>query len=132
MPNVIKSGSLNLLEPSGPVQACAGITLSLLLLLPLPSLSYGNHMDFGVPLVSYPMDTALFFPVLKRLECDIKHSPSPIVDVSNASRLISMFSVHLRGLIASNRDDLILTVINYSSTGDLILTFFNYSSTRNY
>jgi len=32
VPNVLKSGSLNLLEPSGPVQACNGITLP----LPLP------------------------------------------------------------------------------------------------
>ena len=29
MPIVLKSGSLNLLEPSGPVQACNGIALSL-------------------------------------------------------------------------------------------------------
>jgi len=29
----MKSGSLNLLEPSGPVQACIGIALPLLLLL---------------------------------------------------------------------------------------------------
>jgi hypothetical protein len=29
MPNVLKSGSLNLLEPSGPVQACNGIALPL-------------------------------------------------------------------------------------------------------
>jgi len=34
VPIVLKSGSLNLLEPSGPVQACNGIAL----LLPLPSL----------------------------------------------------------------------------------------------
>ena len=32
MPIVLKSGSLNLLEPSGPVQACNGIALP----LPLP------------------------------------------------------------------------------------------------
>ena len=29
MPTVLKSGSLNLLEPSGPVQACKGIDLPL-------------------------------------------------------------------------------------------------------
>jgi len=29
MPTVLKSGSLNLLEPSGPVQACNGIVLPL-------------------------------------------------------------------------------------------------------
>jgi len=29
VPNVLKSGSLNLLEPSGPVQACSGIALPL-------------------------------------------------------------------------------------------------------
>ena len=31
VPIVLKSGSLNLLEPSGPVQACNGIALPLLL-----------------------------------------------------------------------------------------------------
>jgi hypothetical protein len=30
VPIVLKSGSLNILEPSGPVQACRGITLPLL------------------------------------------------------------------------------------------------------
>ena len=30
MPTVLKSGSLSLLEPSGPVQACNGIALSFL------------------------------------------------------------------------------------------------------
>jgi len=29
VPTVLKSGSLNLLEPSGPVQACNGIALPL-------------------------------------------------------------------------------------------------------
>ena len=29
MPSVLKCGSLNLLEPSGPAQACTGITLPL-------------------------------------------------------------------------------------------------------
>jgi hypothetical protein len=33
VPTVLKSGSLNLLEPSGPVKACNGITLPLLSLL---------------------------------------------------------------------------------------------------
>ena len=33
MPNVLKSGSLNLLEPSWPVQACNGIALPLPLFL---------------------------------------------------------------------------------------------------
>jgi len=32
VPIVLKSGSLNLLEPSGPVQACNGIALPLLCL----------------------------------------------------------------------------------------------------
>jgi len=36
VPIVLKSGSLNLLEPSGPVQACNGIALPLP--LPLPTL----------------------------------------------------------------------------------------------
>jgi len=75
-------------------------------------------MDFGVPLASYPMDTAVFYPALKRLDCEGKHSLSSSVDVSNASRLISKFSVHLRGLIARYRDDLNLTFLNYSSAGN--------------
>jgi len=35
VPIVLKSGNLNLLEPSGPVQACNGIALPLPLPLPL-------------------------------------------------------------------------------------------------
>jgi hypothetical protein len=114
----MKSGRLSILETSGSVQICTGIALSLLLPLSLPSLSYGNHMDFGVPLVSYPVDTAVFYPILKWLECEGKHSPSPSVDVSNARHLISMFSVHLRGLTARYRDDLIFTFFNYYLTGN--------------
>ena len=41
MPTVLKSGSLNLLEPSGLVQACNGIAL----LLPL-HLLYDRILDF--------------------------------------------------------------------------------------
>ena len=36
MPNLLKFGSLNVLEPSRPVQACNGIALPLPLPLPLP------------------------------------------------------------------------------------------------
>jgi len=66
VPTVLKSGSLSLLEPSGPVQACNGIALS----LPLPdkeidtkgevlfvyfSLVNTNLRRFSFsPLVSYP------------------------------------------------------------------------------
>ena len=32
MPTVLKSGSLNLLEPSGPVQTCTGIALPFILI----------------------------------------------------------------------------------------------------
>jgi len=93
----MKSGSLNLLEPPGPVQTCTGIVLSLPLPLLLPSLSYSNNIDIGVPLVSYPMEIVVFYSVLKRLEREGKLSPLPTVDVSNARCLISMFSLHLRG-----------------------------------
>jgi len=101
----MKSGSLNLLEPPGSVQTCTGIVLS----LSLSFLSYGNHIDFGVPLVSYPMGIAVFYSVLKRLKREGKLSPLPTLVVSNARHLISMFSVHLLGLIARYRDDMILT-----------------------
>jgi len=46
VPTVLKSGSLNLLEPSGPVQACNGIALPLPLLqvvLPSVELNIGLH-----------------------------------------------------------------------------------------
>ena len=40
---VLKSGSLNLLEPSGPVQACIGIALP----LPLPKcIQNKDYMDY--------------------------------------------------------------------------------------
>jgi len=39
MPTVLKSGSLNLLEPLGPVQACNGIALPLPFRLSLRSLA---------------------------------------------------------------------------------------------
>ena len=45
MPIVLKFGSLNLLEPSGPVQTCNGIALPLLLSLPLPL-----HLPLPLPL----------------------------------------------------------------------------------
>jgi len=41
MPIVSKSGSLNLLEPSGPVQACNGIALP----LPLPLIAVKFEFD---------------------------------------------------------------------------------------
>jgi hypothetical protein len=55
----MKPGDLNLLESSRPLQNSTGIILS----LPLPSLFYGNHMDLGILLVSYTMDTAVFSPI---------------------------------------------------------------------
>ena len=51
MPIVLKPGSLNLLEPAGPVQGCTGIALplkgSLLSLLPAPLLSHTNEIQFS-------------------------------------------------------------------------------------
>ena len=43
MPIVLKSGSLNLLEPSGPVQACNGIAL------PLQELNHPESEDENLP-----------------------------------------------------------------------------------
>ena len=43
MPTVLKSGSLNLLEPSGPVQACNGIALP----LPLHFCPYNSHSSLS-------------------------------------------------------------------------------------
>ena len=47
MSTVLKSGILNLLEPSGPVQACNGIALPLLLVLPVDLLNrfYNKRFD---------------------------------------------------------------------------------------
>jgi len=39
VPNVLKSGNLNLLEPSGPVQACNGIALPFYSPITLPFFS---------------------------------------------------------------------------------------------
>ena len=42
MPIVLKSGSLNLLEPSGPIQACNGIAVSFIpvIILDISSVTY--------------------------------------------------------------------------------------------
>ena len=54
MPIVLKSGSLNLLEPSGPVQACNGIAL------PLPFMK-------GILIVdSYVVRVAMFMKPAER------------------------------------------------------------------
>jgi hypothetical protein len=45
VPIVLKSGSLNLLEPSGPVQICNGIAL------PLPLFYYRTLVDLNQDLV---------------------------------------------------------------------------------
>ena len=73
-------------------------------------------MEFGAPLLSYPMDTAVFSPVLKRPEREGEHSPSPSVDISNVRRLMSRFSLQLRGLIAGYSDDVSFISFNYSFT----------------
>jgi hypothetical protein len=44
--NVLKYGSLNLLEPSGPVKACNGIGLPLP--LPIVELEFVNNVDLPV------------------------------------------------------------------------------------
>jgi hypothetical protein len=46
MPNVMKSGSLNLLEPSGPHRACYGI--------PLPYFQYTGRNQAAVPTAVQP------------------------------------------------------------------------------
>jgi len=51
VPTVLKSGSLNLLEPSGPVQACNGIAL------PFPHLFYDQQRNYYKIMclhISYP------------------------------------------------------------------------------
>jgi hypothetical protein len=47
MPIVLKSGSLNLLEPSGPVKACNGIAL------PLP---FTGKPDTGLPMEEFDVE----------------------------------------------------------------------------
>ena len=47
MPIVLKSGSLNLLEPSGPVQACNGIALTLRNAVEYFSLSGPRFVDIN-------------------------------------------------------------------------------------
>jgi len=47
VPIVLKSGSLNLLEPSGPVQACNGIALPLHYLQGCLKIKSGQHATCG-------------------------------------------------------------------------------------
>jgi hypothetical protein len=60
MPTVLKSGSLNLLEPYGPVQACNGIAL------PLPySVPILRHVS-GL-LVAHHQDVTMYMQQLVRV-----------------------------------------------------------------
>ena len=58
MPIVLKSGGLNLLEPSGPVQACNGVALTLTLcsfsLLGCEDLKSRNRI-FALGIPKYPL-----------------------------------------------------------------------------
>ena len=54
MPIILKSGSLNLLEPSGPVQACNGIAL------PLPHIS-NDLLDHEFELTSLNYVVSVFY-----------------------------------------------------------------------
>jgi hypothetical protein len=54
VPIVLKSGSLNLLEPSGPVQACNGNALPFLLTI-FSLISKMNDYDI-IPLINGPSD----------------------------------------------------------------------------
>jgi len=64
VPIVLKSGNLNLLEPSGPVQACNGIALHLPLTLIVSVIVRINlHMNTCIILIGY-RDTAVESPDL--------------------------------------------------------------------
>jgi len=62
VPIVLKSGSLNLLEPSGPVQACNGIalpfTFAFTCLIREP---WGSHDGSRMGYEFYPEDTGIKF-----------------------------------------------------------------------
>jgi len=65
VPIVLKSGSLNFLEPSGPVQACNGIALPLHLPLPLPlPFTFYSLFDrrFNIILWQSPLSLKRFMP----------------------------------------------------------------------
>ena len=55
MPTVLKSGNLNLLEPSGPLQACNGIALPLPLPLPYP---------VSITVISLILFLSIEFPII--------------------------------------------------------------------
>ena len=74
------SGSLNLLEPSGPVQACNGIAL------PLPSPKHHHQ------LWNHPLDTEGSFPGLNRQKRVADH-----VEFKYECRSIPDPSVYLHG-----------------------------------
>ena len=67
MPIVLKSGSLNLLEPSGPVQACNGIALP----LPLLVISYQDKKKMVAVEVLLLMLRFPHLPEKKPLSCGI-------------------------------------------------------------
>jgi hypothetical protein len=77
VPNVLKSGSLNLLEPSGPVQACNGISLPLPLYFILrhhTELFCGSTMKYDLESDIHPKKT-LYLCQLPLGNCSFQLEP---------------------------------------------------------
>jgi len=68
VPTVLKSGSLNLLEPLGPVQACNGIALPLRLPLPFYCCFTTNSAAINVVLLRRYISITIFNVDLRKRE----------------------------------------------------------------
>ena len=121
VPIVLKSGNFNLLEPSGPVQACNGIGLPLLplrsrgssviIVTRLSSERSGFRISISVRVFCPPQKVQKFsvpnqppirrisetFPRVTRPEHDCKHIPPSSADVKNEWSYTSTVGVGLQG-----------------------------------
>ena len=82
MPIVLKSGSLNLLEPSGPVQGCTGIALPLL----LPLLIF-----VGRPMTPSSATSWLASQFLNQLHHRVPSSPPPLLWHKQGQTFLQVF-----------------------------------------
>jgi hypothetical protein len=97
--SILKSGSLNLLDPSGPAQACTGIALRLLLISHFVTVSSPRKPDVGV--TSYRV---LCVSVRTRSSEGDRPCRRGIV-VQNVTKLICEKSSRITLLVINNTSD---------------------------
>jgi hypothetical protein len=123
VPIVLKSGSLNVLEPSRPDQACTGIAL------PLPELIYqpATSMDQNTPSKANRSSTSHEIPcVLRKRQPTTRPYPEP--DESNPHQPFYFFKMLLNIILPSMSSSSKLSHDIRFSTSTCMYFFFPHMS----